>query len=82
MTKPAAELAAELDGYEVDVIDEAEGKRLVDEKARKVLGISGEEFVRRWEAGEIPDPDRTEVIAIYMMLPFMKQSPNGSNDAV
>ena len=53
MTKPAAQLAAEMDGYEVDVIDEAEGKRLVDERAREVLGISGDEFARRWEAKAI-----------------------------
>jgi hypothetical protein len=42
--------------------------------ARENLGMSGEEFVRRWNAGDIPDPDRTEVLVVAMLLPFMKQS--------
>lgn len=68
--------------YEIDEIDEAEGKALVEEMTQRVLGIGADEFVRRWEIGDIPDPDRSEVVAIYMMLPFMKQSPNGSSDSI
>jgi hypothetical protein len=60
--------------YEVDEIDEEEGRALVDAMARENLGMSGEEFVRRWNAGDIPDPDRTEVLVVAMLLPFMKQS--------
>lgn len=29
-----------------------EGRRLFDEAAQRLMGISGEEFIRRWEAGE------------------------------
>ncbi len=82
MMKPAAQLAAEMDGYEVDVIDEEEGRRLVDERARELLGMSGDEFIRRLEANEIPDPDRTEVRIVSALTLFMRQSPNGRENAV
>lgn len=29
-----------------------EGRRMFDEAARAIMGMSGEEFIRRWEAGE------------------------------
>jgi hypothetical protein len=29
-----------------------EGRAIFDEEARRVKGMSGEEFIRRWEAGE------------------------------
>ena len=48
--------------YEFDEIDEEEGRALVNTMARKYLGMSGEEFIRRWNAGGIPDPDRTDVL--------------------
>ena len=38
-----------------------EARELFDNRARMELGISGEEFLRRWDAGEyIPVPDTTE----------------------
>lgn len=33
----------------------AAGRRMLDEQARRLLGISGDEFLRRWEAGEYAD---------------------------
>jgi hypothetical protein len=36
------------------------------------LGISGEEFLRRWQAGEYPDPDGTPVMHLVMSLPFVR----------
>lgn len=68
--------------YAVDEIDEIEGKALVDEMAQEYLGMSGEEFVRRWAAGDFPDPDRTDVLRVAMLLPFMKQSKNGREVAL
>lgn len=65
--------------YRVDEIDEIEGRALVDAMAREYLDMSGEEFVRRWKAGDIPDPDRTDVLRVAMLLPFTKQSKNGRN---
>lgn len=51
-----------------------EGRALFDRKAREALGISGEEFLRRWDAGEYrPVPDTREgrkIGRLVMMLPF------------
>lgn len=63
--------------YRVDEIDETEGRALVDTQARKYLGMSGDEFIARYAAGDIPDPDRSDVIRVAMLLPFIKQSRNG-----
>jgi hypothetical protein len=47
-----------------------EARALFDEAARENLNMSGDEFVRKWEAGEIDDPDRPEVMRVYMLLPW------------
>ena len=36
----------------------------------KYLGMSGKEFVRKYRAGEIEDPGRSDVVALSMLLPF------------
>jgi hypothetical protein len=46
-----------------------EGRRLVDQRARRFLGISGKEFRRRYEAGEL-DPDNDHVLGVAMLLPL------------
>ena len=53
---------------DVYYISREEGIRRLDERAREYLGMSGEEFVRRYRAGEIEDPDRTDVIVLAMMI--------------
>jgi hypothetical protein len=47
-----------------------EARELFDQRARELLGISGEEFKRRWDAGEIEEPDRSEVLQVWMLLPW------------
>jgi hypothetical protein len=42
----------------------------VDEQARKRLGMSGEEFERRLNAGEIDIDDSPAITRIAMMLPL------------
>lgn len=54
----------------VKYISREEGVRLFDERAREYLGMSGEEFMRRYRAGEIEDPDRSDVIMLAIMIPF------------
>jgi hypothetical protein len=53
-----------------------EGRELFDQRARNLLGISGEEFLRRWDAGEYkPVPDTREgrkIGYLVMMLPFAR----------
>ncbi len=54
-----------------------EGRELLDRHARRYLGISGEEFIERWDKGEYDDPDdRTKnppgVMELAMILPFVR----------
>lgn len=47
----------------------AEARALFDRRARAELGMSGVEFLRAWDAGEL-DPDDERVIGLWMILPF------------
>lgn len=47
-----------------------EAREMFDQAAREHLNMSGVEFIRRWEAGEIEQPDRPEVMRVYMLLPW------------
>jgi len=49
-------------------ISRAEGRQMFDRGARKYLGMSGEEFSRRYRSGEIPNPDRPEVVRVSMLM--------------
>ncbi len=44
--------------------------KLLDRQARKYLGMSGQEFARKYREGEIEDPCRSEVILLSMMPPM------------
>lgn len=54
----------------VRYVSREEGVARLDRAARKYLNMSGEEFVRRYRAGEIPDPDRSEVIRLAMLMQY------------
>ncbi len=56
-------------------LDEEGWRRFVDEKARTLLGISAEEFVRRWHAGDYAeiadDPAHSDIMYLAMLsIPF------------
>lgn len=62
---------------EVRELSREEGRQLFDRQARRYLGISGEEFLKKWDAGEYGDPDdRTQnppgVMQLAMLLPFVR----------
>jgi hypothetical protein len=46
-----------------------EGRRLLDQRARRFLHMSGEEFRRRYAAGEL-DPDDDHVLGVALLLPL------------
>lgn len=51
-----------------DLLEDA--RELFDEATQEHLGMSGEEFLRRWDAGEFADdPDRPEVIEVAVLIP-------------
>jgi hypothetical protein len=52
----------------------AEGRALLDRRAQRYLGISGAEFVRRWNAGEYAnDPEQPGVMDVAVLLPFWRE---------
>ncbi|MFT4038604.1 MAG: hypothetical protein QM692_10525 [Thermomicrobiales bacterium] len=59
------------------ILPAAEGRRLFDFEARRVTGLSGEEFLRRYDAGEIVEDDDSpagrDVLGLIMLIPFGRQ---------
>ena len=55
-----------------------EGRALFDRQAKKTLGISGHEFLKKWDAGEFrPVPDTAEgrkVRRLVMLMPFARRA--------
>jgi hypothetical protein len=51
--------------------------RYFDCAARDSLGLTGQEFIRRWKAGEIADPHDPSVIGLLLMMPeeWMQEIP-------
>ncbi|MCU1693629.1 MAG: hypothetical protein JWM64_2720 [Frankiales bacterium] len=47
-----------------------EGRRLLDEAARRKLGMSGPEFAEAWDQGRFADQDSAAVNEVAMLLPF------------
>lgn len=60
----------------VRILTPEEGRAFFDRRARSELGISGEEFLKRWDAGEYrPIPDTVEgrrIGRLVMMIPFAR----------
>jgi hypothetical protein len=58
-------------------ISYAEGRVMVDREARRVLGIGVDEFLARYDAGEIPwgdhdNPMHGELVSLVMLIPFAR----------
>lgn len=65
----------QLDGR-VQYATPEEGRALFDYQARKLLNISGEEFLRRWDEGEYRDiadaPGQRHIMRLAMLIPFSR----------
>lgn len=55
---------------EIRELSVEEGERLLDRQSRRYLDMSGEEFARKWRAGEIEADSRPEVMRVAMLLPL------------
>ena len=53
-------------------INREEGRRLFNRLARRYMGMSGSEFIRKWDAGEFKDPDRPDIMQVAMLLPLSR----------
>jgi hypothetical protein len=57
----------------VNVLSREEGLRILDEKAQHYLGISGEEFVRRWDSGYYANSqEQSDLVRLVMLLPLVR----------
>jgi hypothetical protein len=48
-----------------------EGRKMLDERTRRILGVTLEEFEAAYDAGTL-DMERDEVIGLVMLLPFAR----------
>lgn len=49
-----------------------EGRELFDRAARKALGISGDEFLARYDRGMFDDTDDPAVAGVTTLIPFAR----------
>jgi hypothetical protein len=63
----------------VKIVDADEASDIFDALSRQLMNISGEEFLRRWEAGEYADvvdtPDHLHITRLALLIPLAKQKP-------
>ena len=56
------------------VLDPELGIAMFDQEARRVVGISGDEFLARWDAGEFRDwedtPEGRKLSFLILLIPF------------
>jgi hypothetical protein len=60
----------------------AKAMALLDARARRVLKMSGEEFLVKWKAGDFKDMDSTDcpgVIGVALLAPT-SETPRGRKD--
>ncbi len=54
-----------------------EGRAIFDDQARRLMNMSGEEFLRRWDAGEFAEiadaPGHRHIMRLSMLIPFGRQ---------
>ena len=56
----------------VERLSQEEAKALVNRQAQKFLKMSGEDFARRYRAGEIEHPHRLAVARVAVLLPLVE----------
>ena len=60
------------DAIEVVEATREEGQAMLDRAAREVLGISGNEFLARWDAGKYKTADDPAITRVAMLIPFAR----------
>ncbi|MEV6299570.1 hypothetical protein AB0M02_09215 [Actinoplanes sp. NPDC051861] len=57
---------------EVRELSREEGVALFDKTTRKLLGISGAEFLVRWDRGDYEESDDMAITKVAMLIPFAR----------
>lgn len=56
---------------EIQELDAGEARALFDAEVRRCFHMSGDEFIRKYEAGEFGDDDECpDVMRVAMLIPF------------
>jgi hypothetical protein len=58
---------------EIVELSRNEGHQLFDERVQELLGIGSDEFLRRWDAGELDDLEESALIELSLMIPLVRQ---------
>lgn len=60
--------------HEVEVVEvtREQGRAMLDRAARDELGMSGDQFLARWDAGDYEDADDPAVTRVAMLIPFAR----------
>lgn len=68
-------MPAHVTDVEVVELTQEEDTELFDQVVRREMGISGPEFLQRWDAGEFEGVNYDDVpglVTVYMYLPFAR----------
>ena len=67
-------LSPERDTSGIRYLDDEESHQLFDREARRLMNMSGEEFIRKYDAGEfeaeMDGPQHHALVKLVMLLPF------------
>lgn len=55
-----------------------EARQAFDAEARRSLGMSGDEFIARWQAGAFPDPEDPNVVWVASLLFLVDRAGSGA----
>jgi hypothetical protein len=60
--------------HTVEVVEatEEEGRAMLDGAAREALGISGQEFLAKWDAGDYEGSGDPAITRVAMLIPFAR----------
>lgn len=67
MTTDVSETGSSCEAEEISLED---GRRLLDDAARRTLNMTAEEFIAAWDEGRFADPDSLRVQQVAALLPF------------
>lgn len=65
-------MEAKLGRVEITPVDQQEGAAILDRAAHRLLNMSGDEFVDRWERGDTEGMDHVAAMKVAMLIPLAR----------